>query len=165
MKNERLDNMPALHVDEVRYTESARIDQIINYNKFSAVGNKAEKYEVKIRYSKAGLDKRYISVFTDARVGKVPDGIVFENQGEFETKTHSKKAKKYSYTKDCEEQPREICDQYEKKTIQPLYDTMKRLVCNYEPEETCNDMEKQHCHKIDNVVPRFSTERRSSTLS
>merc|ERR1719233_190445 len=30
------------------------------------------------------------------------------------------KAKKYSYTKDCKEQPREICDQCEKKTIQPV---------------------------------------------
>merc|ERR1712179_688412 len=39
---------------------------------------------------------------------------------ELEMKTRPKKAKKYSYTKDCEEQPREICDQCEKKTIQPV---------------------------------------------
>merc|ERR1712096_155694 len=30
---------------------------------------------------------------------------------ELEMKTRPKKAKKYSYTKDCKEQPREICDQ------------------------------------------------------
>merc|ERR1719466_653844 len=34
---------------------------------------------------------------------------------ELEMKTRPKKAKKYSYTKDCKEQPREICDQCEKK--------------------------------------------------
>ena len=32
---------------------------------------------------------------------------------EMEMKTRPNKAKKYSYTKDCREQPREICDQYE----------------------------------------------------
>merc|ERR1711875_139351 len=32
-------------------------------------------------------------------------------------KTRPKKAKKYSYTKDCKEQPREICDQCEKKSL------------------------------------------------
>ena len=32
---------------------------------------------------------------------------------ELEMKTRPNKAKKYSYTKDCREQPREICDQYE----------------------------------------------------
>merc|ERR1712096_154660 len=41
---------------------------------------------------------------------------------ELEMKTRPKKAKKYSYTKDCKEQPREICDQCEKKSIQPLCD-------------------------------------------
>ena len=33
------------------------------------------------------------------------NGIVFKNQYELEMKTHSKKAKKYSYTKDCKKQP------------------------------------------------------------
>merc|ERR550519_1582218 len=61
---------------------------------------------------------------------------------ELEMKTRPKKAKKYSYTKDCKEQPREICDQCEKKSIQPLCDTQERLVCTYEPEETCNDVDK-----------------------
>merc|ERR1712072_920500 len=39
---------------------------------------------------------------------------------ELEMKTRPKKAKKYSYTKDCQEQPREICDQCEKKSLQPV---------------------------------------------
>ena len=40
----------------------------------------------------------------------------------------------------------------EKKTIQPLCDTQERLVCTYEPEETCNDVDKQYCHKVEKVV-------------
>jgi len=71
---------------------------------------------------------------------------------ELEMKTRPKKAKKYSYTKDCKEQPREICDQCEKKSIQPLCDTQERLVCTYEPVETCNDVDKQYCHKVEKVV-------------
>merc|ERR1712226_923617 len=71
---------------------------------------------------------------------------------ELEMKTRPKKAKKYSYTKDCKEQPREICDQCEKKSIQPLCDTQDRLVCTYDPEETCNDVDKQYCHKVEKVV-------------
>merc|ERR1712087_375392 len=39
---------------------------------------------------------------------------------ELEMKTRPKKAKKYSYTKDCKEQPREICDQCEKKNLRPF---------------------------------------------
>ena len=67
-------------------------------------------------------------------------------------KTRPKKAKNYSYTKDCKEQPREICDQCEKKSIKPVCDTQERLVCTYEPEETCRDEEKQYCHKVEKVV-------------
>merc|ERR1712179_598439 len=70
---------------------------------------------------------------------------------ELEMKTRPKKAKKYSYTKDCKEQPREICGQCEKKSIQPLCDTQERLVCTYEPVETCNDVDKQYCHKVEKV--------------
>jgi len=71
---------------------------------------------------------------------------------ELEMKTRPKKAKKYSYTKDCKEQPREICDQCEKKKMQPMCDTLERLVCTYEPEETCNEVDKQYCHKVEKVV-------------
>jgi len=66
-------------------------------------------------------------------------------------KTRPKKAKKYSYTKDCKEQPREICDQCEKKTIQPVCEQQERLVCTYEPVESCRDEDKQYCHKVERV--------------
>ena len=50
---------------------------------------------------------------------------------EDEMKTCPKKAKKYNYTKDCKEQPREICDQCEKKNTQLLCDTQGRMVRTY----------------------------------
>merc|ERR1712105_193873 len=70
---------------------------------------------------------------------------------ELEMETRLKKAKKYSYTKDCKEQPREICDQCEKKSIQPVCEKQERLVCTYEPVETCRDEDKQYCHKVEKV--------------
>merc|ERR1719312_2239313 len=71
---------------------------------------------------------------------------------ELEMKTRPKKAKKYSYTKDCQEQPREICDQCEKKSIQPQCTMQERLTCEYEPVEQCQQEEKQYCHKVERVV-------------
>merc|ERR1711903_90176 len=71
---------------------------------------------------------------------------------ELQQKTRPKKAKKYSYTKDCKEQPREICDQCEKKSIQPVCDMQERLVCNYVPVESCSQEAKQYCHKVEKVV-------------
>ena len=73
---------------------------------------------------------------------------------ELEMKTRSKKAKKYSYIKNCKGQPREICDQYEKKNIQPWCDTQERLVCIYDGhrywEEFSNillfPVRKQNCY-------------------
>merc|ERR1712096_238683 len=67
-------------------------------------------------------------------------------------KTRPKKAKKYSYTKDCKEQPREICDQCEKKSIQPLCDMEERLTCKYIPKEQCQDEDKQYYYKVEEVV-------------
>ena len=58
---------------------------------------------------------------------------------EFEMKTRPKKNKKYSYIKNCKEQPREIRDQCEKKkSIQIPCDTQERLVHTYEPVDTRN---------------------------
>ena len=53
----------------------------------------------------------------------------------YELKTHSKKAKKYIYTKDYKEQPREICDQYKNKSLKPVWVKQDRLVCTYGPKE------------------------------
>jgi len=71
---------------------------------------------------------------------------------ELEMKVRPKKAKKYSYTKDCKEQPREICDQCEKKTIQPVCDMQERLVVTYKPVEQCQEEAKEYCHKVEQTV-------------
>merc|ERR1711942_88227 len=71
---------------------------------------------------------------------------------ELETKTRPKKAKKYSYTKDCKEQPREICDQCEKKSLRPVCEMQERLECAYSPVEKCRDEPKEYCHKVEEVV-------------
>ena len=69
--------------------------------------------------------------------------MMFENQCKLEMKTRPKKAKKHGYTKDYKEQPREICDQRKKKSLKPNCVMQSRLVCTYEPEETCRKEEKQ----------------------
>merc|ERR1711942_564392 len=71
---------------------------------------------------------------------------------ELETKTRPKKAKKYSYTKDCKEHPREICDQCEKKSLRPVCEMQERLKCVYNPVEKCRDEPKEYCHKVEEVV-------------
>ena len=63
-------------------------------------------------------------------------------------KTCPKKARKYSYVKDCKEQPREICDQGDKKTIQPSCKTQETLGCTYGPEETYEDVELQEVYDM-----------------
>ena len=67
-------------------------------------------------------------------------------------KTRSKKAKKYNYTKDCKKQHREIRDQCKKKSLKPICMMQGRLVCTYEPEETCRNEKKQHCHNVEKVL-------------
>ena len=63
-----------------------------------------------------------------------------------------KKAKKYNYTKDCEEQPEEIPDEGKKKSLKPLCVVQDIFACTYEHEETCRDKKKQHCHKVGKVM-------------
>jgi len=70
---------------------------------------------------------------------------------ELETKSRPKKAKKYSYTKDCKEQPRLICDQCETRSLQPVCDFQERLTCSYIPKEQCSEEHKQYCHKVEKI--------------
>ena len=43
-------------------------------------------------------------------------------------KTRLKEAKKYTHAKDCKEHSRDICDQDDKKTIQPSCEIQEALV-------------------------------------
>ena len=78
-------------------------------------------------------------------------------------KTRPEKAKKYSYTKDCKEQPREICDQCETQSLEPVCDFQERLTCSYVPKEQCTEEPKQYCHKVEKITlvevcnPKFDT--------
>jgi len=72
---------------------------------------------------------------------------------ELEAKTRPKKAKKYSYTKDCEKVARKICDQCEKKFLEPTCIYEQRLECTYKPfQPTCTKVTKEYCHKVEKVV-------------
>jgi len=82
---------------------------------------------------------------------------------ELKMKTRPKKAKKYSYVKDCKEQPRQICDQCETQSLEPVCDFQERLTCSYEPKEQCKEEPKQYCHKVEKITleevcdPKFDT--------
>merc|ERR1711942_589414 len=66
---------------------------------------------------------------------------------ELEMKTRPKKTKKNSYTKDCKEQPREICDQCD---IQPLCDTLEQTY-HFESKKTY-ELEMRTCPKTDSHI-------------
>lgn len=69
-----------------------------------------------------------------------------------ETKTRPKKIEKYSYVKDCKEVSRELCPQYEKKSLKPVCENQEVLTCVYKPVEDCKDEYKHHCYKEEEVV-------------
>merc|ERR1712096_268564 len=71
---------------------------------------------------------------------------------EMQDKSKPKKAKKYSYTKDCKQVDRQICAQVEKKRIQPVCDLEQRLKCDYEPVVKCEEQTKLYCNKVEEVV-------------
>ena len=64
-------------------------------------------------------------------------------------KTKPKKAKVYSYTEDCKQVPREICDQCETKTLAPACLREERLTCKYTPKTECKVEAKQYCYKAE----------------
>lgn len=82
---------------------------------------------------------------------------------ELEMKVRPKKAKKYSYTKDCKEQPREICDQCEKRTIQPECTEQDRLIVTYTPVESCHEEEKVYVHKVEQTVVEEVCDKKFAT--
>jgi len=63
--------------------------------------------------------------------------------------TKPKKAKVYSYTEDCKQVPREICDQCETKTLAPACLREERLTCKYTPKTECKVEAKQYCYKAE----------------
>merc|ERR1739838_363180 len=64
-------------------------------------------------------------------------------------KTKPKKAKVYSYTEDCKQVPREICDQCETKTLEPACQLEERMQCKYTPATNCTKENKKYCYKAE----------------
>ena len=71
---------------------------------------------------------------------------------EIQNRKRVKKARRFSYSKDCRPVGRELCDSTEKKLLVPVCEDSKRMKCTYEPVETCNEAEKEYCHKVENIV-------------
>jgi len=68
---------------------------------------------------------------------------------EIQDRMRVKKGKKYSYSTDCDKVPRELCDQTEKKVLEPVCFQEKRLVCSYVPEQHCQTDVKEYCYKYE----------------
>jgi len=71
---------------------------------------------------------------------------------EIQDRTRIKKGKKYSYRTHCEEVPRQICDQAEKKVLEAVCSMESRMQCKYHPEETCEEEEKSKCFVVEDTV-------------
>eukprot|EP00092_Neocalanus_flemingeri_P002811 GFUD01003008.1.p1 GENE.GFUD01003008.1~~GFUD01003008.1.p1 ORF type:complete len:381 (+),score=60.97 GFUD01003008.1:84-1226(+) len=71
---------------------------------------------------------------------------------EIQGRTRPKKAKVFTYSKDCKPVEREICDTVEKKRLVPTCEIQDRFVCSYVPVEQCNDEAKQYCQKDEKII-------------
>merc|ERR1711911_78454 len=58
---------------------------------------------------------------------------------ELEVRTRPKKAKQYTYTKECKPVVRQVCEDAEKKKLRPVCDKIQKNVCSYKPQEHCKE--------------------------
>jgi len=71
---------------------------------------------------------------------------------ELETRTKQKKAKTYSYVKECKPIIREVCEDKELKKLRPVCDAVERQVCDYKPVKQCEEEKRQYCYKKERFV-------------
>ena len=71
---------------------------------------------------------------------------------ELEVRTRPKKAKQYTYTKECKPVVRQVCEDAEKKKLRPVCDKIQKNVCSYKPQEHCKEEEKKYCFKTEKKV-------------
>merc|ERR1712059_151892 len=74
---------------------------------------------------------------------------------ELEQRSQPKQVKKYIYTKHCRPVPKTVCDNADQMFLQPSCVPSSRKVCSYHPEEKCENVPKQHCHKIPYQVKKM----------
>jgi len=73
----------------------------------------------------------------------------FMKQCELEQRQRPKKARKFSYHKECKPVKRQVCDDALKKKLKVTCDKEPRNVCTYEPKEKCKDENKKYCFKTE----------------
>ena len=71
---------------------------------------------------------------------------------ELEVRTRPKKAKQYTYTKECKPVVRQVCEDAEKKKLRPVCDKIQKNVFSYKPYKHCKEEEKKYCFKTEKKV-------------
>ncbi len=85
---------------------------------------------------------------------------------ELEQKTQPKQIKKYVYTKQCREVPKMVCENADVKKLVPSCVPTTRKVCHStRPVERCEDVPKQHCYKVPQIVRRERCETVQAPVS
>merc|ERR1712133_221842 len=67
---------------------------------------------------------------------------------ELEERSQPKQVKKYVYTKECRPVPKTVCDNADQKFLKLSCVPSSRKECSYHPEESCEDIPKEHCYQI-----------------
>merc|ERR1712025_874076 len=78
---------------------------------------------------------------------------------ELEERTQPKQVKKYVYTKQCRKVPRKVCENADNKSLVPSCVSSLRKECTHTPTESCDDIPKQHCFKVAQVINRCDETR------
>merc|ERR1711931_285251 len=73
----------------------------------------------------------------------------YMKQCELEERQRPKKARNFSYHKECKPVKRQVCDNAQKKKLKVTCEKEPRSVCTYEPKEKCEDEHKKYCFKTE----------------
>jgi len=71
---------------------------------------------------------------------------------ELQTRSRPRKAKRFSYTQDCNPVPRQICDTVRAKKLVADCVKMERPRCDYTPKKSCSIEELTYCYKEEVVT-------------